>query len=52
MANDDKHRVVFISAKKRENIEDLRNVLYQEVRKIHITRYPYNNFLFKDELPG
>lgn len=37
---------VFISATKRENIDELRALLYDEVRKIHITRYPYNNFLF------
>jgi GTP-binding protein HflX len=48
MANDKNHPTVFISAKTRENIDDLRRVLYEEVRKIHITRYPYNNFLFED----
>lgn len=37
---------VFISAKDRTNIDELRNVLYEEVKKIHIRRYPYNNFLF------
>ncbi len=37
---------VFISAKTKHNIDDLRNLLYNEVRKIHIRRYPYNHFLF------
>ncbi|MCU0455250.1 MAG: GTPase HflX [Bacteroidales bacterium] len=46
MANDRQHPVVFISAKTRENVEELRKLLYDEVRKIHITRYPYNDFLF------
>ena len=32
---------VFISAKQKNNIENLKNILYQEVRKIHIQRYPY-----------
>lgn len=35
-------RVVFISAVKRENIEELREVVFEEARKIHILRYPYN----------
>ena len=37
---------VFISAKKRLLIDAFREVLYQEVKKIHITRFPYNDFLF------
>jgi len=48
MANDQNHPVVFISATTKENIEELRNLLYEEVKKIHITRYPYNDFLFAD----
>jgi len=47
MANDKNHQVVFISAKTKENIPELRKILYEEVKKIHITRYPYNDFLFK-----
>ncbi len=37
---------IFISAKNRENIDELRNRLYDAVKDIHISRYPYNNFLF------
>lgn len=37
---------VFISARKKQNLAQLRRVLYDEVKKIHIKRYPYNNFLF------
>lgn len=37
---------VFISAYKRENIDQLREVLYERIRQIHITRYPHNDFLF------
>lgn len=44
------HKTVFISARNRENIEELRKLLYEEVKKIHITRYPYNDFLY--ETPG
>jgi GTP-binding protein HflX len=49
MANDKNHPVVFISAKTKENIEELRKLLYEEVKKIHITRYPYNDFLYNSE---
>ena len=37
---------LFISAANRENIDELRNVMYEEVKKIHAVRYPYNNFLY------
>jgi GTP-binding protein HflX len=46
MSSDKNHRTVFISAKTKENVEELRNLLYEEVKKIHIKRYPYNDFLF------
>jgi GTP-binding protein HflX len=52
MANDKYHPTVFISAKTKENIEELKEILYKEVKKIHITKYPYNNFLFDDPPPG
>jgi len=42
------HPVVFISAAKKQNIDELRDVLYKEVRKIHIKRFPYNDFLYPD----
>jgi GTPase len=48
MANDKNHPVVFISAKTKENVEELKKLLYREVKKIHIKRYPYNDFLFQD----
>ena len=39
---------LFISAINKENIEDFRRKIYEEVRKIHITRFPYNNFLYPE----
>lgn len=39
---------VFISAKTKENIELFRKILYEEVRKIHTTRFPYNDFLYPE----
>jgi GTP-binding protein HflX len=49
MANQAARNTVFISAKTRDNIEELRQMLYVEVRKIHALRYPYNNFLYKSQ---
>ncbi len=37
---------IFISAEKKENIEEFKNLLYDKVKEIHITRYPYDNFLY------
>jgi GTPase len=50
MASDKHHRTVFVSAKTKENVEELRKLLYEEVRKIHIKRYPYNDFLYETEV--
>ncbi len=41
-------RCVFISAINKENIDELRKVLYEEVKKIHVKRFPYNDFLYLD----
>ena len=38
---------IFISAKDKINIENLKELLYQKVKSIHIERYPYNDFLFQ-----
>jgi GTP-binding protein HflX len=40
---------LFISAKKKENIDELREVLYQKVRELHVQKYPYNDFLYQVE---
>ena len=39
---------LFISAKQKENIEELRTVLYKKVRELHVQKYPYNDFLYQD----
>ncbi len=36
----------FISATRKENIEELKGILYETVKKIHTQRYPYDNFLY------
>ena len=37
---------IFISALKKTNFEQLRKLLYEKVKALHIRRYPYNNFLY------
>ncbi len=36
----------FISARERQNIDELREVLYKKVRELHVQKYPYNDFLY------
>ncbi len=38
---------IFISAKDNINIDNLKDLLYEKVKMIHIKRYPYNDFLFQ-----
>lgn len=40
-------KAVFISARNKTNIDELREILYERVKAIHIKRYPYNDFLFQ-----
>jgi len=40
---------LFISAKQKENIDELREVLYKRVRELHVQKYPYNDFLYTVE---
>ncbi len=40
-------KAVFISARNRTNIDELREIIYERVKAIHIQRYPYNDFLFQ-----
>lgn len=37
---------LFISAKTKENIDEMKDILYEEIKKLHIQIYPYNNFLY------
>ena len=38
---------IFISARQKTNIEELKALLYKRVRELHVQKYPYNNFLFQ-----
>jgi GTP-binding protein HflX len=48
MNNVGKKKALFISATEKENFEQFREVVYEAVREIHITRFPYNKFLYPD----
>ena len=37
---------IFISARERQNIEALKEMLYKRVRELHVQKYPYNDFLY------
>ena len=39
---------IFISAVNKQNIQEFREKVYKKVREIHITRFPYNNFLYPE----
>ena len=39
---------IFISARNRTNIEELRDLLYKKVRELHVQKYPYNDFLYQN----
>ena len=39
---------IFLSAKEKENVEAFRDLLYKEVKKVHLTRYPYDKLLYED----
>jgi GTP-binding protein HflX len=38
---------IFISAKDKTNVDELKTKLYSRVREIHTTRFPYNDFLYQ-----
>jgi GTP-binding protein HflX len=48
MSSVGQENVLFISATNKENFEEFRERVYEAVRHIHITRFPYNNFLYPD----
>ncbi|MDD2996585.1 MAG: GTPase HflX [Bacteroidia bacterium] len=38
---------IFISAKEKQNVDQLRELMYEKIKAIHVERYPYNDFLFQ-----
>ena len=43
-------QALFISALNKDNLEGFRERIYKEVREIHVTRFPYNHFLYPEGL--
>lgn len=41
-------KCVFISAREKMNFDELRKTVYEEVKKIHVQRFPYNDFLYEE----
>lgn len=39
---------IFVSARNKVNVEELKELMYQRVKEIHVTRFPYNDFLYQD----
>ncbi|MGH2666618.1 GTPase HflX [Flavobacterium sp.] len=48
MSNVGADNALFISATEKENFEEFRKKVYESVREIHVTRFPYNKFLYPD----
>ncbi len=38
---------IFISAREKQNIDELKELMYKKIKAIHVERYPYNDFLFQ-----
>ena len=39
---------IFISALHKENLDEFKNKVFEAVKEIHITRFPYNDFLYQE----
>lgn len=42
-----KENCIFISAIEKDNIDSLKDLIYEKVKDIHVTRFPYNDFLYQ-----
>ncbi len=39
---------IFISARERLNVDELKQLMYDRIRQLHVQKYPYNDFLFQN----
>jgi len=46
--NKEKGEAIFISALKKNNLEEFKKIVYDKVKELHIKRFPYNHFLYED----
>ena len=44
----EKGEAIFISALKKNNLEEFKKIVYDKVKELHIKRFPYNHFLYED----
>jgi GTP-binding protein HflX len=42
------NRCIFISALNKDNLDEFKEILFEEVKNIHVTRFPYNDFLYQE----
>ena len=38
---------IFISAREKINLDELKSIIYNKVRELHVQKYPYNDFLYQ-----
>jgi GTP-binding protein HflX len=48
--NNEDGEAVFISALHKEHLSEFKKILYEKVRSIHLSRFPYNNFLYPENI--
>jgi len=41
---------LFVSALKKTGVENMRKTLYERVKQLHVQKYPYNDFLYPDQI--
>jgi len=46
--NREKGEAIFISALKKNNLEEFKKIVYDKIKELHIKRFPYNHFLYED----
>ncbi len=46
--NKEKGEAIFISALKKNNLEEFKKIVYDKIKELHIKRFPYNHFLYED----
>ena len=44
----EKGEAIFISALKKNNLEEFKKIVYDKIKELHIKRFPYNHFLYED----
>lgn len=40
---------IFVSAKEKNNVDELKQLMYKKIKELHVQKYPYNDFLYPDD---